>query len=178
MSNSVCSVFRILDVLISMQYVHWMRINSDLFVTWVGFFGWVGVFFVVFGYFNPSYLFNNEGYFIYVSLSYKLKAQLINSGTLTMQATKLSIPICTTAYLYWFGLFWFFLAGHIKLCFIPKNDLAAKMRSDKCFQGRAVKNFILNVYTGIVAQFLSIVHAFCFEREDQIFERSPGMHHG
>lgn len=44
MSNSVCSVFRILDVLISMQYVHWMRINSDLFVTWVGFFGWVGVF--------------------------------------------------------------------------------------------------------------------------------------
>lgn len=95
-----------------------------------------------------------------------------------MQATKLSIPMCTTAYLYWFG-FVFFLAGHTKLCFIPKNDLAAKMRSDKCFQSRAVKNFIFNVYMGIVAEFLSIVHAFCFEREDQIFERPPpGMHHG
>lgn len=78
--------------------------------------------------------------------------------------------------------FWFFfLAGHTKLCFIPKNDLAAKMRSDKCFQKcfKAVKNFILNVYMGIVAEFLSIVHAFCFERENQIFERPPpGRHHG
>lgn len=112
---------------------------------------------MVLGYFNPSYLFNNEGYFISVSLFYKLKVQPINSGTWTMQAAKLNTPISTTAYLYWLGLF---LAGHIKLCRIPKNDLAAKMGGGKCFQSRSVKNFILNVYMRIVA--VIFVSSSCF----------------